>query len=62
MSAYVKYTTSTSGNVNVAYTYEEMVTLTVNGHQIVMPKRVVMALAAMGQEMMLAQQNKEEAT
>lgn len=53
------YTTSTAA-CNVTYTYEEMVTLTVNGHQIVMPKRVVMALAAMGQEMMLDQLQKKE--
>ena len=48
------FTTSTS-NADVTYTYEEMVTLTVNGQQVVMPKHMLTALVAVGQGMMLDQ-------
>lgn len=49
------YTTSTASNGDFIYAYEEMVTLTVNGQQVVMPKRMLTALVAVGQGMMLDQ-------
>ncbi len=52
------YTTSTSSNVSVSYVFEEMVTLTVDGVTITLPKRIVLALAAMGEHLALEQLRK----
>jgi len=51
------FTTSTS-NCEVTYVYEEMVTVTVGGFQMTMPKRVLTTMLAIGQGLMLDQMQK----
>ena len=51
------FTTSTS-DCEVTYVYDETVTVSVGGFQMTMPKRVLTAMLAIGQGMMLDQMQK----
>lgn len=51
------FTTATE-TCEFTYVTEEMVTVTVAGYQMVLPKRVLMAMVAVGQAMMLDQMQK----
>jgi hypothetical protein len=52
------YTTSTL-NAEITYVFDEMVTVTVAGVQMTLPRRVLVAMIAVGQGLMLDQMQKD---